>query len=119
MANSHIQGLDRWNAWVGNITQEVEEEIKSVVEEHAFKIEAEAKRLVPVDTGYLRRSIATQFPTSGKGLTAYIGTNVEYALFIEFGTSKQYAKPYLTPAYNKWKVKFKDKIIEITNRIGR
>lgn len=119
MVRSHIQGLDSWERWVESISQEIEDEIKQVVAETAYKVEADAKMLVPVDTGHLRRSIATAFPSGDKGFTAQIGTNVEYALFVEFGTSKQHAKPYLYPAYNKWKVKFKDQIIDITNSIGR
>ena len=30
--------------------------------------------------------------------SVYIGTNVEYAPYVEFGTSKQKAQPYLKPA---------------------
>lgn len=30
--------------------------------------------------------------------SVYIGTNVEYATFVEFGTSKRKAKPFLKPA---------------------
>ena len=30
----------------------------------------------------------------------YLGTNVEYAPYVEFGTSKMAARPYLRPAFN-------------------
>lgn len=49
-------------------------------------LEGEAKRLCPVDTGRLRNSITH---TVDKSKTAYIitiGTNVEYAAYVEFGT---------------------------------
>ncbi|WP_236886645.1 HK97 gp10 family phage protein [Dehalococcoides mccartyi] len=47
-----------------------------------------AKKATVVDTGRLRASIATQI----SDLSAEIGTNVEYAPFVEFGTSKMEAR---------------------------
>lgn len=35
---------------------------------------------------------------SAKNNEVYIGTNVEYASYVEFGTSKMKARPYLRPA---------------------
>lgn len=46
--------------------------------------EGHAKKLTPVDTGRLRNSIAYAV----KDNAAYIGTNVEYAPPVEFGTSR-------------------------------
>jgi HK97 gp10 family phage protein len=63
----------------------------------AFAIETGAKRRCPVDEGRLRSSIRTDL----KKLAADIGTNVEYAPFVEFGTVKQRAQPYLFPAYEQ------------------
>lgn len=56
--------------------------------------EGYAKRLCPVDTGRLRNSISH---TRDEDST-YIGTNVEYAPYIEFGTSRRKPQPYLKPA---------------------
>lgn len=68
--------------------------------------EAEAKRLAPVDTGTLRRSITYEVQesgeldeTSGYGLVASvrIGTNIAYAVFQELGTRNHPAHPFLRP----------------------
>jgi HK97 gp10 family phage protein len=56
--------------------------------------EKHAKAICPVDTGRLRNSITH----TEDGENAYIGTNVEYAPYVELGTSKQKAQPYLRPA---------------------
>ena len=53
-----------------------------------------AKMLCPVDTGRLRNSITH----TSDGEYAYIGTNVEYAPYVEFGTSKMAAQPFIRPA---------------------
>ena len=56
--------------------------------------EGYAKALSPVDTGRLRSSISHDTDDD----TAYIGTNVEYAAYVELGTQKTKAQPYLRPA---------------------
>ena len=56
--------------------------------------EANAKEICPVDTGRLRNSIASTVRDD----SAYIGTNVEYAKYVELGTSRMDAQPYLKPA---------------------
>lgn len=53
-----------------------------------------ATYLCPVDTGRLRGSIAYIVQDD----TVHIGTNVEYAPYVEKGTRKMKAQPFLTPA---------------------
>lgn len=55
-----------------------------------------AVKKCPVDTGNLRGSITHKVDADGNAV--YIGTNVEYALYVELGTSRQKAQPFLRPA---------------------
>lgn len=64
----------------------------------AVQVERDAKQLCPVDTGRLRASIARVLDRDPDGLVAIIGTNVEYAPYVELGTSTQQAQPFLRPA---------------------
>ena len=64
----------------------------------AIRVEASAKRLAPVDTGRLRASITHSLERDGRGLVAFVGSDVSYAIFQEFGTRYQRAQPYLRPA---------------------
>ena len=48
--------------------------------------EGYAKKATPVDTGNLRNSISHKVTEDA----AYIGTNTEYAPYVEFGTGKYY-----------------------------
>lgn len=57
-------------------------------------VEARASENAPVDTGRLRGSITNVVYED----YALIGTNVEYAPYVELGTSRQSAQPYLRPA---------------------
>lgn len=79
-------------------TEEVLDALADQVEVGLEKIglvaEGYAKRLCPVDTSRLRDSIT--HTTDSKA--AYIGTNVDYAVYVEMGTVRTPAQPYLKPA---------------------
>ena len=89
-----------------------------------FMIEKDAKYFVKIDTGRLRSSISVNWTGSGmtegkienkakpgdgikqptskpKEFSVVVGSNVNYAIPQEFGTSKQSAHPYLRPALAK------------------
>jgi len=53
-----------------------------------------AKLTVPVDTGNLKNRITHEVVDDA----VYIGTEVEYAPHVEFGTIHQKAQPFLRPA---------------------
>jgi HK97 gp10 family phage protein len=69
------------------------------VQKAAYRIEADAKSKVAVDTGTLRRSIHTVM--SNGGLTGTVGPSVLYGKFVEFGTRRMGARPYMRPAAEK------------------
>ncbi len=58
--------------------------------------EGYAKKDTPVDTGRLRNSVA--FEVVDDENAVYIGTNVEYAPYVELGTRFMPARPFLRPA---------------------
>lgn len=78
-----------------------ETELEKAVLKGALKVEGDAKRDCPHDTGYLRASITHQFYKNAAEPFALVGTNVEYAPYVENGTSKQAPQPYLRPAFEK------------------
>ena len=80
------------------------------------KAETYAKQRTPVRTGNLRNSI-THIVEDGKEKAAVIGTNVEYAPFVELGTVKQQPKPYLRPAIEDHIAEYRD-ILENEARRG-
>lgn len=72
--------------------------IMAALESIGITAEAHAKVACPVDTGNLRNSITHE---TGNSFVA-IGTNVEYAPYVELGTSTQRAQPYLQPAIENY-----------------
>ena len=72
------------------------EQIEIALEAVGLQAEGYAKLKCPVDTSRLRNSIT--HATVKREKAVYIGTNVEYAPYVEMGTVKQKAQPYLAPA---------------------
>lgn len=54
----------------------------------AISVQRRSKTLAPIDTGRLRQSITYEIDGAGIPAWAKVGTNVEYAPYQEFGTSR-------------------------------
>lgn len=80
---------------------------------------SEARRLCPVKTGRLRASLTL---TQGKKTPTKANVRIEhgkkeyYGKFVELGTKKQPAKPFLRPAVDENKKQISD---AVTEEIGR
>ena len=92
--------LDNSELIINAAHSQVQKALKTV----GMKAEKNAKKICPVDTGNLRNSITHQNDKD----TVYIGTNVEYAPYVELGTSKMRARPFLKPAVENYGEQYKD-----------
>lgn len=73
--------------------------IDLALEKAARDIEALGKAVVPVDTGALKNSI--QARKTDKELEREVAAGQHYAGFVEFGTTRMPARPFLTPAFER------------------
>jgi HK97 gp10 family phage protein len=64
----------------------------------AEMVQTDAVRMVPVDTGQLKNSIAIKQHGRGTEIAFDIGSLTEYARIVEYGSKFQKAQPYLRPA---------------------
>lgn len=78
------------------IAAQLPEKTKAVVKKAAFDVEGQAKNRAPVDTGALKSSIDTEIRDGG--LLAIVAPHTDYALFVELGTRRMSAQPYMLPA---------------------
>lgn len=96
---------------VGEVLSELNNRVPAILE--ALGIEAEGNavteitELGAVDTGRLRGSISHAHDDT----SAYIGTNVEYGQYVELGTRKMAARPFLRNAVANYTDDYK-RIIE-------
>jgi HK97 gp10 family phage protein len=83
---AYERGLRRW---FGGMSDDV----KRAVERTRIDVQNEARRRAPVDTGRLRSSIVSRAENSGRSIGYVVGTNVNYAAAVEYGTAPHVIKP--------------------------
>jgi HK97 gp10 family phage protein len=109
---------------------------RKVVNKGAFEtgliVEGQARELAAKQTGRLQGSITTQAKTEGRQArkpaeksdvigkptqdnVVYVGTAVEYAPYVEFGTKHSNAQPFLRPALDL----AKGKTLDILEKEGK
>ena len=69
-----------------------------------------------VRTGDLRKSITHKYVPSER--TAYIGTNIEYAPYVQFGTRRMHARPFLSNAIEKYIKEYQKLLVSILKRLS-
>lgn len=79
----------------GLVKEEMQAAVLRALEKCGLTAEGYAKNLCKVVTGNLRNSITHQVQPSEN--TVYIGSNVEYAAYVELGTGKYYPGGRKTP----------------------
>lgn len=89
----------RWTpGWERHLARRSEDLLQGL----APRMESEAYRLAPILTGELRESIQATVGQDGRGvrlvLAAGVGGLAPYAPYVELGTSRMRAQPYLRPA---------------------
>jgi hypothetical protein len=63
----------------------VADELRQAMTRSVLAVEASAKRVVPVDTGHLRRAITHEVRVAGSGVVGRVGSNAPYARIVEEG----------------------------------
>ena len=103
MITLQVHGTKELIADLRKAKVDVQNDARRVLREMADKIADDARGRVPVDTGSLKNSIKPS--VSKRQLEASVsaggnvgGTDTYYAVFVEFGTHKMPARPFLYPS---------------------
>jgi len=100
-----------------NYPKAIDNAVERMLVEAGIMVEGDAVMLAPVDTGRVKGSITyatnrkrtrvrgvakpgDEVSTPMEDDTVYIGTNVEYAQHLEYGTKHMAAQPFLRPAFD-------------------
>lgn len=86
MAKEGLKGSKRLRQKFRAYHQRASGKIEKALYKGGIVIEADAKLLVDVDTGHLRRSISTRLIKVGNKTIVEVGTNLEYGIIVEFGS---------------------------------
>lgn len=110
-AKVELTGLKALARQLSVTEEQITAAAKKTVQESAEAVRNRAKDLVPVDSGRLQRAINVSY--SSDGLSAEVkNTNNQayYGQFIEFGTSRRPARPFMTPAAEQERRKLKKRL---------
>lgn len=83
---------------LSNASREVMPRARQAMKKALGDIGTGAKNRAPVDTGALKSSITTQTQGNRDYARGEVGPTVNYGGFVERGTSRMRAQPYLRPA---------------------
>ena len=99
---------------IPELLDELGDKIEVALEECGMDAEYYASIKCPVDTGRLRASITHQVTTNGTSGDMRVGTNVEYAPYVELGTFRMKARPFIKPSITEHKAHY---VSVIKNRL--
>lgn len=68
------------------------------MEKACQQLRDETKARCPVDTGHLKQSYDYDVQEESSRTVGYVGTSVEYAGYVEYGTRHMQAQPHARPA---------------------
>jgi len=108
--NVELVDADRLITRLGKASENLDPETVEGLNEVADRIVDDAKAIVAVDTGSLQRSIRRQRHVSdghlhsvsvsagGYVVNPETGRTVDYAVYVEYGTSRTTPQPFMQPA---------------------
>jgi len=95
-----VNGLDETEEDLERIQRELTgRPMLTAMRDASMLVAREAKRLSPVDTGRLRASITPDVRKVSSGYEGVIGSNVEYAPYVETGTRPHWPPPGATATW--------------------
>jgi len=132
----NLTGIDSLQGAIKNLDEKLTKEVSNEINASSLKIQSDAKKLVPVNMGYLRNSIVLDGELGS--LTYNVEARMPYAAYVEFGTGgkvsipsgyEEYAalfkgtrkvagmrsQPYLIPSFEMEKPKLIKRLNEMLN----
>lgn len=87
--------MQGWKSTIPAILAKEKKLLGAIIRKATEDVMGHARALAPVDTGFLKNSIGMAFSDD---LTGVVFVAAEYAPYVELGTRKMAARPYLRPA---------------------
>lgn len=108
-----VSGADSFQAFIAKLPPAIEKSADETCAVIAEMAAARSRDIVPVRTGRLQRSVQVWNPAP---MMYQVGSILNYAPFVEYGTRFMRAQPYLRPAAQEASLKItqtmKEKLLE-------
>lgn len=101
MADVHVEwsGLDSLMEQIGATAAATIEAAASAMKLTAGQVQATAKQVAPKRTGYMANNISVEsVRKTATSVTGTVNAKADYSSFVEFGTYKMSAQPFIRPA---------------------
>ena len=108
-----IKGLAELKAAFKGLDKEFEKRQRVAIKLAANEYKGDVQAITPHLTGTLRRSIHVEMVSDN---TALVGSNLEYAAPVEYGTRYRAPKPYFRPPLDLNKAKYRRIFLEEMSR---
>lgn len=95
---------------------EITVEHRKIVKKHGAIIQKAAKRGAVVDTGFMRNQITLKNHGNKFVSTTTITSEADYGIYVEKGTIRMPAQPYMKPAYDSNIAAFLDDMNRLVGR---
>ena len=105
-----VKGVKETLAKIDLANAKVRKAVQEQIGKSALNIQFGAKKRCPVRTGALRNSITVDFYGV---MSAQIGPHMPYAPYVEYGTRKMRAQPYLFPAFEEERPSFEEGLAKV------
>lgn len=103
-----VTGVEEFKNVMSKMDSGLQRHVHSYLASLAADVKAEAERIVPVRTGYLKSTIYARI----QNWVAEIGADAAYSCFVEFGTRYMRANPYIFPAVQAYLPQLEDIICQ-------
>ena len=101
MDNTNVtwSGLDKLIEELGATAGATIEAASSAMKTTTGKVQAQAKQIAPKRTGFMANNILVeQVKKTATSVTGTVNAKADYSSFVEFGTYKMAAEPFIRPA---------------------
>ncbi|EJF01244.1 HK97-gp10 family putative phage morphogenesis protein [Liquorilactobacillus mali] len=107
-----FEGLDKLYEQFNVSKSKAKDVTASAMRATVAKAQQTAQSIVPVRTGYLRQNIVVKpVKINGDTITGeFVASQADYASYVEYGTYKMRAQPYMRPAVASAKPFFYSKV---------
>jgi len=110
MTKIEIKGLKELKQAFKDLGPEFAKRQKGALMVVANSYKSDVQTITPYLTGTLRRSIHAELVRDD---TALVGSNLEYAAPVEYGTGRRQPKPYFRPPIDLYYQKYKRLFLEV------
>lgn len=97
--NVKWSGLDKLMEEIGATAEATVDAAASAMKTTTGQVQAKAKEIAPKRTGFMANNILVEpVKKTATSVTGTVNAKADYSSFVEFGTYKMSAEPYIRPA---------------------